>query len=471
MTSAISGVVKNALGQPLAGMLVELYPSNETRATPDNDFTDSGGRYLICAGQQSGAGHDTYDVHVRDLTLAPRYATANQPYTTWTNLTGEADFTPASKTPMLFLTNLTISPAEISTASGPRSVHWTVRSKAPSSTLMRLRLDHLNNEVAMAYVGNDGADPSAGGWNIWRHTASFHHNSTERLYWATVRGVVGAVQITETDRAPYVIDNTPPALGEATSQQCGPGVYANPISPKSPPGTTNPRPIVVHGVCDHYSNGARSGLDPFSLTGMLCTNQAMTSGCTSISPVLSSNNIVWWPNSPLPLGDHYLRWTISDKAGNTVTNPIGYLLRITDRGGQPPSICCLQPGEIGSGTSMGLIVGSSLTTPTSYPYIGMRVTDADGQTDLVPGSLRVRVYSGDERTLVYEYDPALQENEFDPVLLRGGGRFDLSTGWFRATGFPLQGKPPGRYIATASISDHGGNGASATWNWILVAAL
>ena len=116
------------------------------------------------------------------------------------------------------------------------------------------------------------------------------------------------------------------------------------------------------------------------------------------------------------------------------------------------------------------MIGSSLTTPTSYPTIGFKATDADGQMDLVPGSLRLRVYYGDERTLVYDYDPTKAPNQYDLVTKKGGASFDLSTGSFRATGYPLNGKQTGRYLATAYITDHGGNTASMTWHWLLAGA-
>lgn len=471
-TSAITGRVQNALGQALSNMQIELYVTNDSRPVADSAFSDASGLYRICAGHESGAGHNTYDVHVRDVNPAPLYATANQPYTTFTNLIGDADFTPGSGVPLRYLTNMTVTPAEISTATGFKDVTWIVRSKAPSTTTMRLYLEHLGAEVTMATATPEGGGPAAGGWNRWTWGTRFFMNTTERLYFSTVRGMSGSTEITERDRQPYTIDNRAPLFGLATSSalECGPGVHADPFSPASPPGTTNPQPIVVHDVCDHYSNGARSGLDPFSLTGEMCTNAAMTAGCRPIDPVLATLSIVWWPTTPLSLGDYYIRWTIADKAGNTATNPIAYRLTITDSGGQTPVFTALDPGNLGSGTTAGFIIGSSLTNPSSYPKVGFRVLDADGQTDLVAGSMRVRVYSGDERTLVYAYDPALPADWYDPVSKAGGGTFDLSSGVFRATGFPLQGKPPGRYIATASISDHGGNGATASWHWVLVAA-
>jgi hypothetical protein len=471
-TSAIAGKVANALGAAQEGVLVELYRTNDARAIAGDRATTSGsGTYRICAGEGSGAGHDTYDVHVQDTREHPLYATANQPYSTFTNLTGDADFTPASGHPLLYLTNLKIDPAEISTATGPATVTWTVRSKAPASTTMMLHLGHNGRDEQLDPIGAEAGGPAAGGWNVWATQDEFVVGSAERLYWSTIRGTLANTQVTQLDHQPYVIDNKAPLFGLATSSlgQCGPGVYANPFSPAAPGGTTNPQSIVVHGVCDAYSDGARSGIDPFSLTGKQCSNAAMTSGCKDIFPVLSSGNIVWWPQSPLALGSYWLRWTMADKAGNTATSLPEQLL-ITDRGGQKPVINAVQPGNLGSGSTGGIVVGSAMTTPTSIPYVGFRVTDADGQTDLVPGSLQVKVYFGDERTLVYSYDPTMTPNQSDPVSGRGGATFDLSSGIFRATGFSLQGQPPGRYIASASISDHGGNGATMTWHWLLVAA-
>lgn len=473
MTSAIEGTVQDALGQPLAGMAVELYTTNSVHPQPDRATTGTDGRYRICVGQVSGTGHNTYDVHVRDATPRPLYAGANQPYTTFTNVAGRADFTPASKIPLRYMLSLEISPAAISTASGPRTVTWTIRSKAPATTPMRLTLGHSSTEVTVPWTAEEGGGPDDGGWNLWRHAEPFGSNSNEALWWASARGFSGTTQVTEMDRQPYVIDNTAPLFGLAGSGpgQCGPGVYANALSPASPPGTTNPQPIVVHGACDHWSNGARSGLDAFSLSGVLCRNAQLSVGCTPIDPVLNVNNIIWWPRAPLALGDYYLGWTLADLAGNVSTTPQGYLLRITSSGGQKPAISGLTPANLGSGNTLGIVVGSSLTTPTSYPTIGFKATDADGQLDLVPGSLRVRVFYPDESTLVYDYDPAMQPNAYDPVTRRGGGSFDLSTGAFRATGYPLQGKQPGRYLASASITDHGGNTATQTWHWLLLGAL
>ena len=134
--------------------------------------------------------------------------------------------------------NLTITPNAITTATAPATVQWVVRSKAPSSTTVRLTLEHNGSDQALAFFGTEGGGPAGGGWNLWKHTATFNKLSTERLYFATARGLSGTKQVTEYDRQPYVIDNKAPLFGRAGSgsEECGPGVYANPIVPGSPPG-------------------------------------------------------------------------------------------------------------------------------------------------------------------------------------------------------------------------------------------
>lgn len=472
ITSAIAGVAKDAKGNAVAGLTVELFPTNDNRPIADRATTDVFGRYRICVGSSGAAGHNTYDVHIRDLRTPSLFAGANQPYTTYTNL-GDADFTPESGLPMLYTTNLTITPNQISTATGAVSVSWVVRSKAPATTSMKLTLDHITGGAfTMAPPVAENGGPAAGGWNRWTFTDSFPQGSTEKLYFASVGGFDGAARTTQTDRQPYVIDNQAPLFGLASSStaECGPGYGANAFSPASPPGTTNPQPIVSLGVCDRHSNGARSGLDPFSLTGKICATEALT-GCTAIDPVLSTTTIVWWPRTPLALGDYYFGFRISDLAGNAVANPLGYKLTVTDRGGQTPVFSSVSPSNIGSGSTLGVVVGSSLTSPNSLPSVGFRLSDADGQLDIVPGSLRVRVYYMDESRMVYDYDPALAPNDYNAVTGKGGAMFDLSQGIFRATGYTLSLKTPGRYIATASVTDHGTNSASMTWQWVLAAAV
>lgn len=472
-TSAIGGLVEDAEGTPLPGLKVELYTSNRAVPTADSATTGGDGRYRICAGQASGAGYDTYDVHVRDLSPYPVFATVAQPYTTTTDF-DDLDFTPASGYPMQYLTNLGISPNEISTASEPVPVTWTVRSKAPATTTMHLTLGHRTDlDVTMVDAGVEDGGPENGGWNRWTFNDVIPPHSTEKLYWSAARGFEGSVQTTQADREPYAIDNTPPLLGPASAQpsECGPLVVANAFSPASPPGTTNQLPVITHGACDHWSNGARSGIDPFALRGWVCPDAHATDGCTAINPVLNAQNIVWYPSSPLPYGDYYFRWHVADYAGNVTENPVSFKLSVARRGGQVPVFTAPQPGNLGSGSTSGVIVGSSVTSPSSYPYVGFRILDADGQRDLAAGTLHLRVYFGAQRTLVYDYDQSKAKNDFDPVTKLGGANFDLASGVFRADGFPLQGKPPGHYLATASVSDFGGNSASFTWHWALAAAV
>jgi hypothetical protein len=481
-TTAIDGVVQDALGRPLQGIRVELYATNRNIPLPDFANTAADGTYRICVGQQSGGGYDTFDVHAREpaSSAAPLYGTQSQAYSTMTNFTSDANFTPATGLPLLYMSNLTVTPNAISTAPGVRTptgdvvVTFVARSKAPATTRFELTVGHLHDlKVTMTPDGAEGGGPDAGGWNRWTYASSIAHDSPENLYWAAARGFGGATGTTEIaqfDREPYTIDNSPPQLGpsDAAPEHCGPGIVAQPFTPAT---TTNPMPTITHGVCDTYAGGSRSGIDPFSLRGKMCRDSAMTTGCADIQPYLNTYTITWFPSQPLALGDYFFAWHIADYAGNVTDTPGRYRMTVVDHGGQIPFFTAITPGNLGSGTTAGVVAGSSLTTPPSLPMVGFRVFDNDGQRDLVPGTLRVRVYYGDERTLVYDYDAFKQKNEYDPITHKGGAAFDLSTGSFRAEGYPLQGKPPGRYLANASITDHGGNNASYTWQWVLAAAI
>lgn len=471
-TSAIPGVVQDALGAPLAGLTVETSQTNRQLTLDGPVLTDGAGAYLVCAGNDQGPRHGTFDVHVRDLRQFPLYAGTSQPYSTYLSPATGADFTPASGHPLRYLLSLEITPDAVNPSLAP-TVTWRIRSKAPTSTTMTLDRSHLGTTVTVPFTGTEFGGPAAGGWNIWSTTLAIPTGSADGLHNASARGFSGTTQTTEEDTQFYVFDSVAPMLGSALPQsnQCGAGVVADPISPLSPPGTTNRRPIVQIGACDLWNNGARSGIDPYGITGKICLDPDLTVGCQPTKPVLSTRTLVWFPDTPLAIGTYYLQWTIRDKAGNLTSNPTGYPLAIVDRGGQVPVIVAPFPGDLQSGNTSGVVIGSSVTTPNSYPYVGFRVLDADGQQDLLPGTLRVRVYYLDDRQLVYEYDELLAPNAYDAVTKAGGASFDLSSGLFRATGFPLQGKPPGRYSATASVVDRGGNFSTLTWNWILAAAV
>lgn len=469
-TSAIAGLVENAVGAPVPGVTVEVYQTNRDVPTGDRAVTGADGRYLICAGSAAGARHDAFDVHVLDTRTFPLYARTAQPYTTYLNL-GDADFTPESGLPLRYTTNIIVTPNAFNTSFAAVPVEFLVRSKAPASTSMQLTLDHLPNQIiTMLPTTAEAGGPAAGGWNRWTYTSVVPRGGAEARYWASVRGYDGFAQVTQYDRQPYVNDIQAPMFGPATASaaQCGPGVTADPFTPAS---TTSRRPIIVHDVCDAYSNGNRSGIDPYSLKGEMCRDAAMTIACEPITPALATLSIIWFPDAPLALGDYYFRWEIADMAGNIENSPVAYKMSIVTAGGQKPSFTGVFPGNFGSGSTAGVIVGSSITSPNSYPYIGFRVTDADGQDDLAPGALSVRVYYQADSALVYEYDITKAPNQYDALTKKGGASFDLSTGLFKADGYPLQGKPPGRYIATASISDRQGNSASVTWHWILLAAV
>lgn len=466
-TSAIAGVVKNAAGAPQGGVTVEVYQTNRNVSTGDRTVTATDGTYLICAGAPNGARHDAFDVHALDLRTPSLYARAAQPYTTYLN-NSNADFTTESGTPLLYTTNLIVTPSAFNASAAAVDVTFLVRSKAPAGTSFQLTLDHIPNTIIpMTAIPAEGGGPASGGWNRWQITRAVPRSSQDVRYYASVRGLQGFTEITQYDRQAYVNDVKAPLFGPAVATACGEGVTANAFSPSD---TTNRRPIVVHDACDTDSFGVSSGLDPYSLSGEMCRDVAMTLACTPISPVLNVRTIVWFPATDLSLGDHFLRWTLADMAGNTRTSSPNRL-RIVARGGQTPLFSGVFPGNFGSGAAGGIIVGSTLTSPNSYPYIGFKITDADGQDDLSPGGLSVQVYYQTDSTLVYEYDITKAPTYYDAVSKRGGADFNLATGAFRADGFPLQGKPPGRYIATASITDRSGNSASVTWHWVLAAAV
>lgn len=472
-TSAVNGLVQDATGAPVAGLTVETSQTNRQLRLDGPATTDGGGAYLICAGNDSGPRHGTFDVHVRDLRQFPMYAGTSQPYTTMTSPASGADFTPTSGHPVQYLLSLEITPDAVNPSTAP-TMTWIIRSKAPPTTTMTLDRSHLGSSTIVPFTGTEAGGPAAGGWNVWSTGAvAIPTGSADGLHHASARGSIGATQVTVEDTEFYVFDSVAPLLGSALpkTEQCGAGVVADPMLPQSPPGTTNRRPIVQIGVCDLWNDGARSGIDPYGVTGRICLDPDLTTGCDPIKPVLSTKTLVWFPDTPLALGTYYLQWVFRDKAGNATANPTGYPLSIVDRGGQTPVIVAPFPGDFQSGNTGGVIIGSSATSPNSYPYVGFRVLDADGQQDLLPGTLRVRVYYLDDRQLVYDYDELLAPNAYDAVTKAGGASFDLSSGLFRATGFPLQGKPPGRYSTTASIVDRGGNFSTLTWHWILAAAV
>ncbi|MFN2614878.1 MAG: hypothetical protein ABR552_08715 [Actinomycetota bacterium] len=493
-TSVIHGIVENAEGMKLGGLKVELYStysSDPKESTTTSTAPALLGQYTICAGDSSGTYYDTFDVHAGDPSLHPLYATAAQPYSTYINPASDADFTPASGHPLLYMTSLTVSPNAISNAIAPSpgnvTVAFTIRSKAPADTAFSLTLTHpvlapyhgtVNRVIAVSGVPTivDGG-PAAGGWNQWTYSELVYKGTDERTFWAKVQGFRSGVEVTQRDEQPYVVDDTPIVFGKADTTVCGNGNNANGLSPVSPPGTTNHQPIVTQEVCDpkSVSDATFSGPDPVSLKGWLCTSAlADVSTCTTITPFLNARVIVWESPTVLTTADRWIVFQIADAAGNVTRSP-HELLSIVDRGGQPPTFTALSPGNLGQGSTGGVVVGSSLTTPSSIPVIGFRVRDADGQTDLQPGTLDVRVYYADNNgslpTLVYRYDISMDKDAYDAVTHAGGGDFDLSSGLFKASGYALQEKPPGRYVVTASVTDHGGNNASVTWHFFLLLAV
>jgi hypothetical protein len=453
--SGVSGTVTNVGGARLQGVVVELRQPNKGDASiVAQAQTLADGTYRICAAP------DTYDVRAHSSN-GGLWAAQNKPANTLSDFAA-VDFV------MEYKLNLTISPQAVRSPV-TQNVAWTIRSKAPCApgcTTMRMTLDHLGGPIMVAPAGTEAGGPSAGGWNLWRIEQPIG-NKPESVYWATVEGLgldqAGhPARITELARDPYVVDAQAPLFGPqaAGSVDCVGGHRAGPFSPSQ---TTNPRAIVTVGVCDPASGGGRSGLDPFTVEVDVC--DGFGASCVPATGILSTWTIVYLPPNPMPVGTYKLRYRIRDYAGNATESGF-YTLQVTSAGGSIPTISGVQPGSLGEGQNLGVVIGGGQTTPTSRAVVAFQARDPDGQFDLVPGSLRVRIYSPDQKVLLYDYDPRLSCGLSPPPS--NCGTFDLSGGRFEATGFSLVGAPPGLYIATASIADHGGNATTRAWRWIQV---
>lgn len=467
-TSAVEGTIRNVKGDALPQVHVQLRQANKSDPVIAQTFTGAAGTYRLCVG------HDTYDVRAFD-DLGGIYAMANRQVTTFTELTTRTDFT------LEYKLNLTITPQASSIPDPGNSslVSWTIRSKAPCvlpnpCTDMQLQLEHLPAvTLHPAFIGPEAGGPTSGGWNVWRHQASLANPLPERAYFATVSGYAlnnagQTVRTTEIAHDPYFVDNRRPLFGPSSlpATDCGASHVAGPFSPSV---TTNPSAQINIGVCDPYSNGGRSSLNPYSV------NVEVFDG--AMNPIsgggfaLNQLSIMYLPGTPFAPGTYRFRYTVADNAGNVATSGF-YTLQVTTSGGSVPTISGVQPANLGENPpGMGIVAGSNLTTPSSRPVVAMQIRDADGQGDLSAGSLRVRIYGPDGHTLVYDYDPASAPCDPNSTSCpANSGFFNQGTGRFDASGFSLVGKPPGLYVATASIADHGGNATTRTWRWILVIA-
>lgn len=451
-TSAVGGKVTNVAGAPVQGVLIQLRQPNKENLLAQTS-TDAGGLYKICTT------HDTYDVRA-DTGPGGLYATANRTVTTFTNPAAGSDFV------LEYKLNQTITPQAVSipVVGSNASVTWTVKSMAPPGTQMRLTLDHLGSPVVMSSA------PPAGGWNIWTYSASLAHPLAEALRWSEVAGYdTSNRRITELGLDPYLVDNQAPKFGPPSTGtvDCGGQQGASGLQPFA---TTNPWALITVGVCDPVSNGGRSSLDPYSLTAEI-RDPADTIVPTG-SLILNQLTVQYLPSSAMAQGTWKFRFWIRDNAGNLAASPT-YLLDVQPPpgSGSVPTLSGFVPGNFDpTCLPCGIVVGSGLTTPTSRAVVAFLAKDADGQADLSYGSLRVRIYGPDGNTLLYDYDPMTLPCDRQPCDLHTGF-FNQGTGRFEATGFSLFGKPPGLYVATASIADHSGNSVTRTWRWFQVLTL
>ncbi|MGH2829902.1 MAG: hypothetical protein ACRDJM_05415 [Actinomycetota bacterium] len=468
VTSAVVGTIRNVKGDALSQIHVQLRQANKSDPVIAQTFTDAAGNYRLCVG------HDTYDVRAFD-DLGGVYATANRQATTFTEILTRTDFT------LEYKLNLSITPQAVSIPNPGNStlVSWIIRSKAPCAlpnpcTDMQLTLEHVPGvTLHPAFLTTEAGGPSAGGWNVWRQQMSLANPLPERAYFATASGRAlnnsgQTVRTTEFAHDPYLVDNRAPVFGPLSTPgtDCGGSQIAGPFSPSV---TTNPSAQINVGVCDPYSNGGRSSLDPYSVD--VDVFDVFMNPISGGGFALNQLSIMYLPGSPFAPGTYRFRYTIRDNAGNQSTSGL-YTLQVTTSGGSVPAISGVQPGNLGENPpAMGIVAGSNLTTPSSRPVVAFQARDADGQLDLSAGSLRVRIYGPDGHTLVYDYDPSSAPCDPNaPSCPANSGFFNQGTGRFDASGFSLVGKPPGLYVATASITDHGGNATTRTWRWVLLAA-
>jgi hypothetical protein len=198
----------------------------------------------------------------------------------------------------------------------------------------------------------------------------------------------------------------------------------------------------------------------------MCADVAMQNGCQSIYPYLSGTNatIQWVPPQPLSVGQHFMRFTIADRAGNTTTSPLSkpYELDINTGPGTAPKILGTSPNE------EQVVRGSCGTDPSSCgPPVSFTFTDDDGQWDVTCGGLSLQIYYMQSQ-LVYDYDSSLGCAPIASNVVPPAGYGSLSGWTFTANGFNTHLSLPGLYEATATVTDNEGHSASESWFWVWV---
>lgn len=407
-------------------------------------YTNSAGFYSLCvAGLNNGL---SYEVQASDPLNV--YESRAERFDVHTNLTSvqQIDLTLPLK---LFVT---LTPNAITNAS-PTTMIVKIKSTAsPSVTTMHATFDPPIGDQIVPFVGPDSTPGSP--YNIWQKSVSIPTTLSETTIgnprWVSAYGVAGSnVLVTTMDRQPWVIDRTSPGIG---GNGCGIGgtfrlfgSAANNPSTRS----TNPQPTVYIGVCD--------GVAGVDLSSIQLTVDG-TPRFVTVSGTAAFFNVYFSPGTPLSLGDHTFVYNIKDLAGNTQASaPLK--ITIVDFGGSKPVISAPTPGPTHPGFGIpGPAFGFGFAN--TYPQISCYITDADGQLDLVPGSLRVRLYYGD-----------VEKAHYNPNEPLGGNAANPNTGvWFQNTGlfnlkYNFVGQLPGLYTVVAEISDHGANSTTYTWQF------
>lgn len=485
-TTAVAGTVTDATGSTRypAGLKVKaVQAAGPSGAGPVT--VDTLGRYRLCLPR-----HETWNIIVFDDRGFQLFAQTSRPFTTFTNLTDRLDFTAASGFPVRFKQSLYITPVAFNSVGVSTQVTFTVETKMPRPTedlpdltrVVRIKLssDVPALELDMTQGTPIGGGPFAGGWNIWTTQRTFPAGFSDNQFTAETLGYAQGAVATQFNREYYFSDRLSPQFGALGTSVCGASSTAVAFSPAT---TVNRRPPVTIGVCDTNPFGGSStpkgsGIDVYTAQGTLCPTSAgctpvnsitnpsanppqcvIAANCHTFVPTVGTNVFAWSPDSPLALGTYWFLFSVFDRAGNKGESPQAYRMDVVEGTGAFPVIGDYKPSNL-------QVVATCTCTNSPPTFVSFKVTDADGVTDIAKGSLEVRIYFLDERVLVYEYDPRAVINE------EGYGTFTVGGGsWqFTAAGYDPTGKPPGRYLVTATVTDLEGNSASFAWHWVLVVA-
>ncbi|MEY2419941.1 MAG: hypothetical protein QOI95_8 [Acidimicrobiaceae bacterium] len=281
----IHGTVTDAIGRPLAGVQVTDQGQNTTTAA-DGTYSlgeSSIGTFRITA-LKAGLVSQTKQVTV----LAP--------------IATQVDFA------LLYALTGSFDNPYVSTASGPGSATYTLRSWAPlpgspgstgGHSCIAVTDQRTGAAQAATYVSTN-ADASSN----WTYVVQPPQATPEGGYQLSAIGsdCSSAIALTASSASPYIIDNTPPLVG-----RFGPFDNHNTIYPRQP-------------LQIQVQDPGLSGINPSAASVTLVDETSATS--QTLTPTFDSSLGVFTavPASDLAVGHHYtFSITVRDRAGNAVS--------------------------------------------------------------------------------------------------------------------------------------------------------